>query len=177
MTDQSKSDDKAKISGCVVTELWRLNEETGKTELVDRREIHNLVTQYGDQFYGEKAHGIGSHNSVSGMRLGTGTTAAAKTGAGAAIVTHITGSNKALDGAVASSLEGSARRLTFATTWAAGEATNAAIAEAVITNSSPLGTDGGSVGDTLARIVFDPAINKQAGDTLTVTWAHDLLGA
>jgi hypothetical protein len=170
--------DTSGIKGHVTVEVTRVNPETGEVEVVDHREIENLVTQYGDQFYGEKAHGIGSHPAVTGMRLGTGTTAAAKTGAGAAIVTHITGSNLALNGGYPqSALESGARRITFQTTWAPGEATNSAIAEAVITNLDPIGTGAGAAADTLARVVFSPAINKQAGDTLTVTWSHDLLGA
>ena len=172
------AEDKSRIKGHVVVEVTRPNPETGTPEVVDRREIDNLVTQYGDQFYGERAHGIGSHDAVTGMRLGTGTTAPAKTGAGAAIVTHITGSNKALNGTYPqSSLESGARRITFQSTWDPGEATNSAIAEVALTNLTPIGTGAGTAGDTLARVVFSPTINKQAGDTLTVTWSHDILGA
>jgi hypothetical protein len=170
-------DDRSGITGHVTAELRRPNPDTGEDEVVEVREIHNLVTQYGDQFYGENAHGLGSHDAVTGMRLGTGATAASKTGAGAAIVTHLTGSNKALDGVITSALNGASRRIQFVTTWDPGEATDSAIAEAVITNLTPIGAGAGSAADTLARVVFSPTINKQAGDTLIVTWSHDLLGA
>lgn len=118
-----------------------------------------------------------SLGAVTGMRLGTGTTAAAKTGAGAAIVTTISASQQALDGGFpTSALNGSSRRIQYKVTWAAGTATNAAIAESVITNETPLTNVAGVAADTIARVTFT-AINKAAGDTLTNTWSHDLLGA
>jgi hypothetical protein len=167
--------DRTGITGHVTAKLWRPN-AVGVFELVEVHEADNLVTEYGDEFYGEKAHGLGSHSAVTGMRLGTGSTAAAKTGAGAAIVTHLTGSNKALDGAIGSALVGAARQMEFVTTWNPGEATHAAIAEVVLTNLSPIGTGGGSAADTLSRVVFSSTINKAGGDSLEVTWTHDLLG-
>jgi hypothetical protein len=141
--------------------------------------IENLVTQIGDQYYGERAAGIGSPPAqVTGMRLGTGTTAAAKTGAGAAIVTYVTGSNKAIDATYPqSSLSGSSRRITWRTTWAAGEATATGIAEAVITNETPLTNVAGTAANTIARALLSPTVNKGASDTLEITWQHDLLGA
>ena len=170
--------DKSAIKGHVTVELRRPDPKTGEVKVVEKRDINNLVTQYGDQFYGERANGIGSHDPVSGMKLGTGTTAAAKTGAGAAIVTYVTASQMALNATYPqSSLEGSARRITFQSTWEPGEATESAIAEAIVTNQTALANNAGTAADTLARVVFSPVINKQAGDTLTITWHHDLLGA
>lgn len=164
------------IKGIVTVALWR-PDNAGKLQLIDEETINNLVTQYGDQFYGEKAAGIGSHAAPTGMRLGTGTTAAAKTGAGAAIVTYITGSQKAFEGGYpASSIPASARRISYQCIWAAGTATNSAITEAVVTNESPLTNVAGAVGNTISRVVFT-AKDKQAADTLTITWHHDLLGA
>jgi hypothetical protein len=114
---------------------------------------------------------------VTGMRLGTGTTAAAKTGAGAAIVTYLTASQLAIAGGFpTSSLNGASRRIQYQVLWGAGVATNAAITEAVITNETPLTNAGGSAADTISRVVFT-AIDKAAGDSLTITWSHDLLGA
>ena len=139
--------------------------------------VGNLVTQYGDQFYGERAAGVGSHNAPSGMRLGTGTTAAAKTGDGAAIVTYLSTSSKALTGTPASALESGKRRITYSVTWAAGDATNSAISEAVITNESTVTNVAGTAANTISRIVFSPAINKGADDALLIDWFHDLLGA
>jgi hypothetical protein len=116
--------------------------------------------------------------NVTGMRLGTGTTAVAKTGAGAAIVTYVTASQLALDATYPlSTLNGSSRRIRYFVTWAAGVATANGIAEAVITNETPLSNVAGTAANTIARALLSPTVNKAAGDTLTVDWAHDLLGA
>ena len=75
---------------------------------------------------------------VSGMRLGTGTTAVSKTGAGAAIVTYVSGSYHVLDSVPASTLSGSSRRISYACTWAAGQGTSNGISEVVLSFEAPL---------------------------------------
>lgn len=147
----------------------------------------NLVTQSGDLYYGAAGAALNANATVSaptgvkGMILGTGATAAAKTGATAAAIgagTYISGSNNAIDaGFPTSTLNGSSRRITWETTWAAGDATNGAIAEAAIVNPTTFSDTGHAEADTISRVVFGATIDKQAGDTLTVTWYHDLLGA
>lgn len=139
----------------------------------------NLITQVGDQYYGERAAGIGgAPGQVTGMRLGTGSTAASKTGAGAAIVTYISGSSVAIDGSYPqSALSGGSRRITWRTTWNPGIATATGINEVVLTNETPLTDVAGSAANTIARVVLSPVINKGASDTLTITWNHDLLGS
>lgn len=139
----------------------------------------NLVTQVGDEYYGERAAGIASPPAqVTGMQLGTGSTAVAKTGAGAAVVTYISGSNNAIDGSFpTSALNGSSRRIQWKVTWGAGDATATGIAEVVLINQS-IGTDSGAAAaDTISRALLSPTVNKGASDTLAVTWNHDLLGA
>lgn len=138
----------------------------------------NLVTDYGDQFSAEREYLDGT-DIVSGMRLGTGNTAASKSGAGAAIVTYISGSNEDLDGAATDSDlgGGSGHRTEYECTWIAGDVTNAAIAEVVLSNETPLTDVAGAVGNTVARFVFAATIDKQAADTLVVTWQLDKLGA
>jgi hypothetical protein len=165
--------DRSGITGEVTITLTSAD---GRT--VRRQTVRNLVTQVGDEYYGERAAGIASPpDQVTGMRLGTGVTAASKTGAGAAIVTYITGSNQAMEaGFPASALSGSSRRISWEAVWVAGDSTNAAITEAVITNETPLTNVAGTAANTIARVTFS-AVNKAAGDTLTITWAHDLLGA
>lgn len=112
------------------------------------------------------------------MRLGTGTTAVAKTGAGAAIVTYVTGSSIAIDGSFpTSALSGSSRRIQWKTTWAAGVATALGIAEVVITNEASLTDVAGTAANTVSRALLSPTVNKGASDTLAVTWNHDILGA
>jgi hypothetical protein len=166
------------IRGCVELALTRPRRSAAGLEVIQYVLVPNLVTQVGDEYYGERAAGIGSPpDQVTGMRLGTGTTAAAKTGAGAAIVTYISGSNQAIEGGFpTSSIPASARRIQWQSIWAAGDSTNSAITESVITNETPLTDVAGSAANTIARVVFS-AINKGALDTLTNTWSHDLLGA
>lgn len=147
--------------------------------ITDVAAFKNLITDNGDKYYMDRAAAIGTiPNQVVGMKLGTGSTAAAKTGAGAAIVTYITGSAKAID---ATWPQGSGpipgRQVQWKTSWAAGEATNGAIAEVTISNQSALSDNAGTAADTVSRSVFTPAVNKTGTDTLAVTWNHIGLGA
>ena len=112
------------------------------------------------------------------MRLGTGTTAVAKTGSGSYIGTYTTGSNKALDsGYPTSALNGSSRRITYVTTWGAGVATANGLAEVALTVEAPLSDAAGTAANTIARALLSPTVNKGSADSLTITWTHDLLGA
>lgn len=145
----------------------------------------NLVTDAGDEYYAKKGiTGIGPANplaptAANGMKLGTGSTAVAKNGAGAALVTYKTGSNKAFDSGFAQTENlgaGLGWNAVYKTTWAAGEATDIALREIVIVTDS--GTDAtSSAANTYARAVFGTAIDKGAADTLAVTWKHKFLGA
>jgi hypothetical protein len=140
---------------------------------------HNLITQVGDQVYGERGAGIaGAAAAPTGMKLGTGSTATAKTGAGAALVTYLSGSQQAFDGTYPqSSLASSSRRITYKVTYAAGTATTATpIAEAVIVNET-LTNATSAASATVSRVLVSPTVVKAAGDTLTLTWTQDLLGS
>ncbi len=147
-------------------------------ELKSREVTHNIITQVGDQFYGERAAGVaGAPAAVTGMKLGTGSTAPAKTGAGAALVTYLTNSHQALTGTPTSSLSGSSRRITYAATWAAGKATTASpVTEVVIINDA-LADATSTAAATISRALVGSVAAKGASDTLTITWTHDLLGA
>jgi hypothetical protein len=166
------------IHGCVELALTRPRRSAAGLEVIQYQVVPNLITQVGDQYYGERAAGTaGPPGQVTGMRLGTTATAAAKTGAGAAIVAYITGSNQAIEATwPQSSLNGSSRRIQWKSIWAAGDSTNAAIVESVITNEAGLTDVAGTAANTISRVTFS-AINKGALDTLTNTWSHDLLGA
>lgn len=156
----------------------RLFDEDG--DLKYEEEIHNIVTAIGNQYYAERAAGIGSPpNQVTGMRLGTGgATAASSTGTGAAIVTYVSGSQVAItSGYPQSAASGNARRIIWRGTWAAGVATANGINEVVITNEATLTNVAGTAANTIARAVISPAVDKAAADTLEITWNHDLLGA
>lgn len=152
--------------------------------LVERFEGHNIVTQVGDQVYAERGAGVsGAGAAATGMKLGTGSTAVAKTGAGAALVTYLSGSNKAFDAtfptsgtkpaATAPTTAFDARLITYKRTYAPGEATTAsAITEAVIVNDT-IGTDATSTAaNTLHRVLITGVSAKAAGDTLTVTLSY-----
>lgn len=135
----------------------------------------NIITQIGRRYYAGRACGVaGAEGQVTGMKLGQDSaTAAAATGAGAALVTYIAGSHKAIDGGFPTEgTQGSGSRVTWQSTWGAGVATNADIEEVVIVNDTL--ADATSVAaDTIARAIITQ-VNKLAGDTLTVTWQHDI---
>jgi hypothetical protein len=146
--------------------------------LISRCEIPNLITQIGDQYYGERAAGIGSPPAqVTGMKLGTSSTATAKTGAGAALGAYLADSHQAIAATYPqSALNGAARRITWRAIWAPGKATTASpITEVVMVNET-LADATSAAGATVARALLTNIAAKAAGDTLTVTWTHDLQG-
>jgi hypothetical protein len=152
-------------------------------KVLDVEPFLNKITTWGDEYYARRAvAGIGTPNIaqptlMTGMKLGTGTTAVAKSGAGAALVTYLSGSNKVFDTthpALTDLATDTGWDAVYKTTWNAGEATNGAITEAVIVSDA--GTNATSAaGVTIARIVFT-AKNKTADDTLAITWAHTFNG-
>lgn len=159
------------IKGSLVIELF---DEFGN--LKDYQEVENLVTQLGDQYYVERAAGIaGAPAVVTGMQLGTGTTAVAKTGAGAALVTLVAASLVALANTPVSSLNGTARRIAYRSVWAAGTATNAGIKEVALVNQATATQTIAPGSATVSRALID--VNKGAADSLSITWNHDFLGA
>lgn len=162
------------LSGLVVAELIGPD-----GEVKARCETRNLITQVGDQYYAERAAGIGSPpGQVTGMKLGTGSTAVAKTGAGAALVTYLSNSHQAIDATYPqSALNGSARRITWKVSYAAGKATTASpITEAVIINDT-LADATSTAANTIARVLLTGIGSKGASDTLAITWTHDALGS
>lgn len=148
-------------------------------------EFRNLITDAGDLYYAQKAIAAiapaspAAPTAMSGMKLGTGSTAASKAGAGAALVTYLAGSNIAFDATypqTANLGSGLGVNAVYRCTWGAGVATNGALTELVIVNDA--GTNATSTaGNTAARALFASAINKTASDSLVVTWNHKFLGA
>lgn len=171
--------DGIRLEGIATVELF---DKDGN--LLSTEEIHNLITDVGDEYYAKKAIvGVAPANAtaptaISGMKLGTGVTAAAKNGAGAALGTYISGSNSAFDTSYPSTENlgaGLGWNAIYRCTWAEGDSTNGAITEAVIVNDSA--TDATSTAaNTYARITFT-AVNKTATDSLVITWKHKFLGA
>ncbi len=169
-------DPDATFKGCGVIEL---RDEQDRLKHLDV--FANLITQVGDQYYGERAAGISSPpGQVTGMQLGTGTTAVAKTSTGAAIVTLLASSLVAIDATwPQSSLSGSSRRIQWKTTWPAGTATTSGtpIGEVALVNQSTGTQTAAPAANTISRALVNPTITKAAGDTLAITWNHDILGA
>jgi hypothetical protein len=152
-------------------------------EVKDERRAGNLITDAGDLYYAGMAIALvtpaapAQPTKMTGMKLGTGTTAVAKAGAGAALVTYISGSNNPFDATwpVTQNLgAGLGVNGQYKTTWAAGDVTNAAIAEAVIVNDA--GTDATTTAANTAHRIIFTAINKTASDSLVITWNAKFLG-
>jgi hypothetical protein len=143
--------------------------------LIHRSEQDNLITAVGDQMYASRGAGLSSSATPTGMKLGTGTTAAAKTGAGAALVTYLSGSNKAFDATFPSAAGGV---VTYKRTYAAGEATSASNITEVVIVTDAIATDATSTAaNTASRALLASPAPKAAGDTLTITWTHTALGS
>ncbi len=166
------------VAGITGHGYWEMTNAAG--EVIGRGEFTNLITQIGDQYYGERAAGIGSPPAqVTGMQLGAGSTAVAKTGAGAAIVTLLAASLVAIDGGFpTSALSGSSRRIQWKTTWGAGVATTASpITEVVLANQSVGTQTAVPAANTIARALLAGIGSKGASDVLAVVWNNDLLGS
>lgn len=159
------------LAGYVVAEL-----RGPDGELKARCATKNLITAVGDQMYAARGSGIGSPPAApTGVKLGGGSTAVAKTGAGAALVTYLAGSNKAFDATFPTAVAGVA---TYKRTFAAGEATTASpITEAAIVNDTITTDATSTAANTIARVLLTGIGSKGASDTLTLTWTHTLLGA
>lgn len=173
-TDRGKGyDSPVQMIGEVVAELYGPG-----GELKGRCVTKNLITAVGDQIYASRGSGASSPPAApTGMRLGTGSTAVAKTGAGAAIVTYLSGSNKAFDSTFPSATGGV---VTYKRTYAAGEATTGSAITEVVINNDTITNDNATTAtaaNTMARALLTGIGSKGASDTLTITWTHSLLGS
>lgn len=147
----------------------------------------NLITTPGDQYYAKMAIALVSPanaaqpTKANGMKLGTSTTAATKSGSAAALVAgYISGSNVAFDATYpqAAAVAGTDTGWygIYQTTWAAGTATSATINEVVIVNDQ--GTNATSTAaNTYARAVLPSTVNKTSTIPLVIIWNHKFLGA
>lgn len=115
--------------------------------------LKNLVVDTGLNFIVNRMKDA-TATVMSHMTLGTGTTAAAA--GNTTLETEISGARVAL-----TSTTVTANQITYIASFAAGVGTGA-VTEAGILNASSGGT-------MLCRTVF-PVVNKQAGDSMTVTW-------
>lgn len=148
-----------------------------------RKVVKNLITDAGDDYEAKKViTSIAPANASAPtaavcMKLGTGTTAVAKAGAGGALVTYLSGSNLAFDSTYPQTSNlgaGLGVTAVYKTTWAAGVATSSTINEAVIANDNANATS--TAANTYSRILTG-TVNKGAGDSLAITWSWKFLGA
>ncbi len=140
-----------------------------------RLETRNIVTDQGDKFAAQAF--FTAAYSAWGMKLGTATTSASKSGAGSFIATgdYVSGSAQALDDSTPKA--GATDDIVqFRRLWAAGEGTSATINRVAIVNNTTDAGEADATG-TFAISVFGATINKGASDTLTVTWNVTALGA
>ena len=152
---------------------WELRGPNG--EIKSAGKVRNLITSVGDQYYaGRAALSSSLPAQVTGMKLGTGSTAPAKSGAGAALVTYLTDSHQANDGGYPTAAAGV---VTHRVTYAAGKATSASPITEVVLVTDALANATSSAANTISRALLSGIGSKQAGDSLQVTWTHTILGA
>lgn len=146
----------------------------------DVRLFKNLITDAGDLYYATKGivgvppASVAAPTAVTGMQIGSGSTAVAKNGAGGAMVTLLAG--QAFDATFPQTSNlgaGLGVNAVYKTTYAAGVGTGS-VAEATITTGT-IGT-ASTTANTIARVTFT-AVAKAAGDSLALTWSHKFLGA
>jgi hypothetical protein len=182
MTDYRGIADATGMCGFLHVELF------GEDGLLKQEQhIRNKITDAGDLYLAKMAIALvqpanaAAPTLMTGMKLGTGSTAVAKSGAGAAIVTYVTAStfNKVFDATYPQTNNlgaGLGVAAVYQVTWNAGQATNTTLNEVVIVNDAS--TDATSTAaNTISRALFTSTINKGASDVLKVTWSHLQLGA
>lgn len=140
--------EKLKVTGDV---SMVLRDETGKVK--ETKEIKNLVVTSGLGFIASRMKDA-TATAMSHMAVGTGATAAA-------LGDTTLGAEVAASRTALTSTTVSTNTVQYACTFGAGVGTGA-LTEAGIFNASSSGT-------MLCRTVFS-AVNKAAGDSLTITW-------
>ncbi len=136
------------ITGHVRLQLF---DENGA--LKQEQETSNLVVTAGKNHIADQLSSSPGGAAMGWMAIGTGSTAAA---AGDTALGTETDRNALTSRTDATNV------VTYVGTWAAGDSTNSALREAGIFNASSGGT-------MLARVVYSN-IDKQAGDSLVITW-------
>jgi hypothetical protein len=170
--------DKNGIAGTLYIDLYGPD-----GELKLHRVVPNLVTTVGDQYYAKMGcAGVGGNSAptlANGMKLGTASTATHKSNAGSANIAnggYISGSNNTFDTVTPAVVSGDTGwKITYVTTWGAGDATNSTINEAAIVTDQATDNTSTGVSVCIARALTG-LVNKGASDTLVITWVHTFLG-
>lgn len=175
MQDATGASDAAPISGYGVVELIGPDGQVKET-----REFRNLITDAGDLYYAKMVIANVSPANASqptratGMQIGTSSTAAAKNGTGAAIVSYAAG--VAFDAGYPQTNNvgaGAGVEARYKATIPAGSGTGT-ITEATIVWGTV--TTSSTAAECISRITFTGVV-KAAGDQLAITWNHKFLGA
>lgn len=127
-------------------------------ELKASRDVDNLVVTTGKAHIADQLSSSPGQAAMGWMAVGTGTVDPAV--GDTALGTEV-------DRNALASRTDATNVVTYVANWAAGDATNGALSEAGIFNQGTLG------GTMLARAEFTP-IDKQANDTLAITWTVTL---
>lgn len=181
MADDAMSSDVGITGFGVLT----ITDEQGRVQ--DMQEFKNILTTAGDQYYAKKiitaiapAAPL-APTAVTGMKLGTNSaTAASKSGAGAALVTYLSGANATFASgfptAAANTGTDTGWIVTYQTVWSAASFSSTNLNEVVIVTDA--GTNATSTAaNTIARVVFGSTATKTSSQLATVTWSHTILGA
>lgn len=158
-------------------------------ELMDVVPFVNLITNAGDLYYatrgvaGVSPASVADATKMTGMKLGTGTTAVGKSATGAANIesgTYISGSNVAFNTSypqVTAVGTNAGYYAVYQCVWpGSGGLSNANINEVVIVNDSASNAYS-TVANTISRAVLSSTVNKGTNDVLTITWNHKFLGS
>lgn len=142
--------------------------------LKQREEVHNLITDVGDNYLASLAYGTAGWTYR--MKTGSASTAAAKNGAGSfvAVADYNSGSAHAMV-ATYPKVGASSNIAQFQVLWAAGENTNTIRRVGIVDNATDAGEADAT--HTAAMAVFTGDIVKGAADSLTCTWTWTMLGA
>lgn len=144
-------------------------------KIKQKQVTHNLVTDQGDKFAAAAIYTTAY--STWGMKLGQGTDAEAKSGAGSYVTAgdYVSGSAQALDDSTPKA--GATDDICqFRRLFAAGEGTDNTINAVAITDNTTNAGEADAT-HTFAYAKFAATIAKGAQDTLTVTWNVTYLGA
>ena len=152
--------------------------EDGQLKLL--RPFANLITDVGDGYYaamgivGVPPSSPAAPTLLTGMQIGSGVTAVAKSGAGSAMGALLAGQAFDATYPLVNNLgAGLGVEMVYKTTFAAGTGTGT-VEEATVTN--------GAIGvasleaNTIARLLTG-TITKGAADSLAITWRHKNLAA
>jgi hypothetical protein len=146
----------------------------------------NLITDAGDLYTANRIiAGVAPAapadvTKAIGMKLGTGTTPAAKNAGGAVLGTYTAGSHRAFDAGkpdIVNLGAGLGVQARYVSTYPAGVVTQSGLAEAIIAIEATLTDATNTAGTTACRGLLSPVVNKGAADTLTLTWTWKYLGA